>query len=228
MTEIDPRIAAGLAAQGAARDELLADGARRVGWKAGFGTGAAMAKLSIDAPLVGFLTDRTLVVDGSVAIDGWLKPTLEPELAIRVGADVAPGATRDDVLAAIDGLGPAIELISLGAADDVEQILAGNIFHRAVLLGEIGPVPDAGVAAARLAVHVDGEPVALDVDPAAVVGDLADVVRALAEQLPLAGDRMRAGDVVITGSAIPALALTGGERVEVVLAGAASVAVAIG
>lgn len=228
MSADDPRITAGLAAQATARDTLLSGGARRLGWKAGFGTAAALEKLGTSAPLVGFLTDRTLVLDGAVGIDGWEHATLEPELAIRVGADVAPGASRDEVLAAIDAIGPAIELIDPGAADDVEAILAGNIFHRAVLLGEMGSVPDGGVDTARLAVHVDGEPVALDVDPSDVVGPLVDVVRALADQLPLAGDRMRAGDVIITGSAIPALALTGGERVEVVLQGAGSVAVAIG
>ena len=228
MSADDPRITAGLAAQAEAREALLSGGARRLGWKAGFDTAAALEKLGTRAPLVGHLTDHTLVTGGHVAIDGWAHPTLEPELALRVGADVAPGAGHEEVLAAIDAIGPAIELIDLGSADDVEAILAGDIFHRAVLLGELGPLPAGGLGAARLEVRVDGRPAVRDVDPAELLGDLADLVRALADQLPLAADRMRAGDVIITGSAVPALALTGRERVEVTVAGAASVAVAIG
>jgi 2-keto-4-pentenoate hydratase len=214
----DPRIIAGLAAQGRARHDVLAGGARRLGWKAGLGTAGAMAKVGTDAPLVGFLTDATLVDGGQdVAIDGWGAPTLEPEVAVRLGADVPAGASRDDVLAAIDAVGPAIELVDLGPPDDVEDVLAGNIFHRTVLLGPLAPWPTRSLQDVRLEVRVAGQPAVTDIDPRDVLGDLADVVRALADQLPLAGETIRTGDVVITGSAIAAIALTGGESVEVTL-----------
>ena len=49
----------------------------------------------------------------------------------------------------------------------------------------------------------------------------------MADQAPLAGDVLRAGDVVMTGSVVPAIAITGGERFEVTLSGAGSVALAI-
>jgi 2-keto-4-pentenoate hydratase len=229
MNVDDPRIIAGLGAQARERQAALAGGARRLGWKAGLGTTAAMAKVGTDAPLVGFLTDASLVPGGqAVAIDGWGAPTLEPEVALRLGADVPAGASRDDVLAAIDAVGPAIELIDLGPPDDVEAVLAGNIFHRAVLLGPLAPWPGAPTLRdVRLEVRVAGQTPMTDIDPRAALGDLADVVRALADQLPLAGEAMRAGDVVITGSAMPAIALAGGEDVEVSLPGIGHVGVAV-
>jgi 2-keto-4-pentenoate hydratase len=229
MNVDDPRVIAGLAAQARERQAALAGGARRLGWKAGLGTTAAMAKVGTDAPLVGFLTDATLVPAGqAVAIDGWGAPTLEPEVAVRLGVDVPAGAGRDDVLAAIDAVGPAIELIDLGPPDDVEAVLGGNIFHRNVLLGPLEPWPGApSLQDVRLDVRIAGQTPITDIDPRTALGDLADVVRALADQLPLAGDSLRAGDVVITGSAIPAVALGGGEDIEVSLPGIGHIGVVV-
>jgi 2-oxo-3-hexenedioate decarboxylase len=225
MSIDDPRIARGLAAQTRARKALLSDGARRLGWKAGFGTTAAFEKLGTRAPLVGFMTDRTLAADGSViSIDEWRGPTLEPELAIRLGAPLGAGATRTEVITAIGSVGPAIEIIDLGASADVESILAGNIFHRTVLLGELRSLPaGSGLHSLRLEVHVDGRPSVLNVDPREQLGDLADVLSALADQLAICADQMLSGDVIITGSAVPALPLKGGERVTVTLSGFSSV-----
>src|SRR5438067_3521539 len=46
------------------------------------------------------------------------------------------GAGRAATVAAIAALGPAIELADLNPPpDDVEVVLAGNIFHRRVILG---------------------------------------------------------------------------------------------
>lgn len=228
MNSEDRRIVAGLEAQARLRATVLAGGARHLGWKAGLGAPAALEKHGIGASIVGFLTDATLADDGAaIAIGGWGKAALEPEVAVRLGADLAPGASRDATLAAIADVGPAIELVDLDPTAELEAILAGNVFHRQVLLGQLRPLASGELSAARLEVRVEGQPTLLDVDPSDALGDLADVVRALADQLPAAGERMRAGDVVITGSAVPAIALAGGERVAVTLAGAGSVAVAI-
>jgi 2-keto-4-pentenoate hydratase len=217
----DTRILAGLERQAAERRALLDAGARRLGWKAGFGTAAAMAGLGIDA----LLPDG-----GSMPVAGWGKAVLEPEIAVRLGTDLGPGASREQAAAAIDALAPAIELADLsGPLDDVEAILAGNIFHRAVVLGTFVPVGDGvGLDGLRVDVAGAGGPIAEDVDPTELLGDLADVVRLLADALPAADDRMRAGDVVITGSVIPGIAVSGGERVEVSAAGLGSVSVALG
>jgi 2-keto-4-pentenoate hydratase len=49
----------------------------------------------------------------------------------------------------------------------------------------------------------------------------------MARQLPLAGASFEAGDIVITGSVIPALELTGGEAVRVSLSTGDAVSVTI-
>jgi 2-keto-4-pentenoate hydratase len=227
----DPRIVAGMAAQGELRESRLAAGEHRVGWKAGLGTAQAMENVSIAAPLTGFLTNASLAsgmtrADG-LSIDGWSNAKLEPEVAVRIGTDVPAGADRETVLAAITGAAPAIEIVDLGDPSDIEQVLADNLFHRAFLFGAFSDVAGADLAAARLSVTQDDEEPQTGIDPATALDDLVDVVRAVADQVSLAGDVLRAGDVVMTGSVVPAIAIAGGERFEVTLAAAGSVTLQI-
>ena len=66
-------------------------------------------------------------------------------------------------------------------------------------------------------VLVDGEEVAATDDPAALTGELVEVVRLTAELLAGCGERLRAGEVVITGSACRRSRSRRGRRVEVEL-----------
>jgi 2-keto-4-pentenoate hydratase len=79
----DPRILHGMERQLRLRQDRLNAGERSIGWKVGFGAPAALERLQIDAPLIGFLTDKTLLSSGSmVSIADWTKPAMEPEIAI--------------------------------------------------------------------------------------------------------------------------------------------------
>jgi 2-keto-4-pentenoate hydratase len=225
MNVEDPRIRAGLAAQADLRRDAL-QRAGRLGWKAGVGTAAAMQRIGTSAPLVGFMTDATLLADGaSCDITGWANPRLEAEVAVRLGADVPAGATAEQARDAIEAIAPAIELVDPGEPDDVEAVLADNIWHRAVVLGAFAPAGD--LDAARIDVATDGAADATAVDPRALLGDLVDVVRGLADQLPLADDAIRAGDVIITGAVVPAYAVAPGQTWTVALSGGAATSVRI-
>ena len=216
MTALDARIAAGMRDQLAARDERLRGGERQIGWKVGFGAPAAMEKLRTDRPLVGHLFEAGLVADGAaVAVGGWATPMLEPEIAVHMARDVTGDASRDDVRAAIGGLSGAIELADLDPPpEDVRAILAGNIFHRHVALGPVdrGRSSADGITARVL---IDGDEVAAADDPAALVGELVEVVRLTAETLAACGELLRAGEVVITGSMVPPQPVAAGQRVSV-------------
>jgi 2-oxo-3-hexenedioate decarboxylase len=214
----DSRVCEGMAAQGRRRAHLLRGGALSVGWKAGLGTKSAMARVRTSAPIAGFLTDATLVADGGdVAIEGWSAPTFEPELAVRVDADVPAGASLETVAAAVGALAPAIELVDRGPADDLAAALAGNLFHRAYAVGAWTSAGATDLGAARLSVSIDSAHHASAVDPGAALGSLVEVIRAIAAQTALAGAGLRAGELVITGSAIPAIPLAGGETLTVAL-----------
>ncbi|HJQ61957.1 MAG TPA: hypothetical protein VJ834_03795, partial [Burkholderiales bacterium] len=130
-TIADVRVARGMKSQLALRRKKLDAGQKSLGWKVGFGAPAAMARLGLESPLVGFLTDRALVAsDAAVSLTGWIKPAAEPEIAVYLGSDLEGGVDRTAAAAAIAGIGPAIELADVDRPpDDVEAILAGNIYQ---------------------------------------------------------------------------------------------------
>ena len=142
-------------------------GGRQIGWKVGFGAPAAMEMLKIDRPLVGFLTEAGCSPYGAdVPVGAWTKPMLEAEVAVHLGARRArptPRGTRSR--AAIGGLSAAIELADLDPPPDGRRaILAGNIFHRHVLLGPVDRDRSTGDGIGARVV-VDGEEVAATDDP---------------------------------------------------------------
>ncbi len=205
-----------MAAQLARRRELIEAGAKPLGWKVGFGAPAAMEKLGIKAPLVGFLTDQARLAAGAtISLADWRKPVAEPEIAVYVGSDLPAGAKRDTAAAAIIALGPAIELADVDRPpDDVEQILAGNIYQRHVILGP-RDASRAGCVLDGLHGRIlrNGTEVASTSDPQAMTGDLLDIVRHVADVLAEFGERLRAGQIIITGSIVPPLWLTAGEEI---------------
>ena len=133
----DPRIANGMRAQMELRKRQLDGGAKQIGWKVGLGAPAMQAKCGLTAPIVGFLLDRAELASGAtVSLAGWQKPAAEAEIAAYIGRDLPAGAGRDEVRRAIAALGPAIELADVdGPMDDVQAVLAGDIFQRHVILG---------------------------------------------------------------------------------------------
>ena len=209
----DPRVRRGMERQLELRRRALDDGARPLGWKLGLGTPAAMEKLGTAAPLVGFLTDRSLLdSDAGCSVGGWGKPSAEPEVAIHLAADVPGDAGRDAAAAAIGGLGAAVEIVDIEDAD-VEEILAGDIFHRHVVLGPAG-VADGLRGEVRLGAS-DAKAVE---DPFALTGDPPKVVAHVASHLAAFGESLRAGDVIIAGSIVPALSVAPGDTLRYRLA----------
>jgi 2-keto-4-pentenoate hydratase len=209
----DPRVRRGMDLQLELRRRILDGGARSVGWKLGLGTQAAMEQHGTTAPLVGFLTDRGLREAGSeLPVGGWTKATAEPEIAVHVASDVPADGDRDAVARAIGALGPAFEVVDIDGGE-VEQILAGDLFHRYVVLGD--PTPFGAVAPADLRGRFrhNEEEQAID-EPLALVGDPVDALAHLATHLAAFGETVRAGEVLITGSIIPAVAVAPGDTLH--------------
>lgn len=212
-TNIDPRVERGLERHYRAFGRRVADGALRLGHKVAFNAPAAQKLLGIEGSLVAGLTRDTLVAGGArVAVGEMTKPVLEAEVAVRLGADLAASAPPDEIAAAVHGIAPAIELVDMNLPlDQLEDILAEGVFHRAVAFGTFAP-PPAGAALAGLSVEVssDGERV-FEGDAEAATGVLTDVVGNIGRLLACSAEQLRAGDHLILGSmAAPVLAAPGG------------------
>ncbi|MGH2734958.1 MAG: 2-keto-4-pentenoate hydratase [Actinomycetota bacterium] len=212
MSDLEARIRRGMERQLEQRSARLQEGARPVGWKVGFGTAAAMEQLGVSAPLVGFLTDATRVESGAtVSVSDWAKPMFEPEVAVHIAHDLQAGADPGEVERAISGLGPAIELIDPDPLPpDPEEVLAGNIVHRGFVLGP--PRPGTSLEGVRGRVLVDEEESARADDPQALPGQFVALTAHVAGVLESVGERLRGGEVIITGSMVAPLPIRAGRR----------------
>lgn len=216
----DPRITRGLTAQLAQRRARIAAGEKPLGWKVGFGATAAMKMLGIEAPLLGYLMQSALLPNGAaVALNGWTRPAAEAEIAVYMACDLDANADHPAIKAAIAGIGPAIELADVTfAPDDVEKILAGNIYQRHVMLGACDTTrAGALLEGIRARIARNQTEIADTTDPQAATGDILGITGHVARTLAAHGERLRAGDVIITGSITPPLWVEAGETLEYTL-----------
>jgi 2-keto-4-pentenoate hydratase/catechol 2,3-dioxygenase-like lactoylglutathione lyase family enzyme len=193
VSEIDPRLDAALAVQLGRWRQTLRGGAGRVGWKLGVGDRERIG----GGPVIGHLTTATRLEPGAVyRAAGGADLHADAEVALELGRDVAPDADAEAARAAVAGFGAALELVDLGGTDDAEAIVAANVFHRAFALGPSRPSLPAGGVQARLLVN--GESRA----EAASDAEFAELVRVVARLLGALGERLQAGDRIITGSVV--------------------------
>jgi 2-keto-4-pentenoate hydratase len=177
------------------RREILAQGAQPIGWKVGFNVPDIQRKLGIDAPLAGFLTTDSLL-DNS-----WSEYPIvvESEVAVEIGPDGR----------SIAALLPALELADPPDLElEIEQILAGNIFHRAVAFGSRVETTEPG--SGRILVNGEEQH---SVKPAG----LEEMVAAVAARLEAAGEELRPGDRIITGVLAPPYEAKEGDTVRLEL-----------
>jgi 2-keto-4-pentenoate hydratase len=172
------------------RREILAQGADPIGWKVGFNVPATQERLGIDGPVAGFLTTDTLLEDGatwSIEDDG--EVIVESEVGLKVGPDGR----------SIAALFPALEVADTPDLDlEIEQILAGNVFHRAVAFGPRVETREPG--AARILINGEEQHT---VSAEETVERLEAMVEAVAGRLADAGEELRPGDRIITGIIAP-------------------------
>ena len=206
----DPRIQAGMRRQFALFEERKRQGARRIGWKVGFGAPPAKEKLKIAMPLIGFLLDRAVLSDGAgVSLAGWTKPVAEPEIAIELARDLSGEADEREIVQAVKAIGPAIELADIdGPNDDVESILAGDIFQRHVIFGPRVPVElPGGLSNLVGQVTLSGRDIPVPADLESNTGSVLETLQQVVATLAAFGEKLRAGDVIIAGSTTPPLML---------------------
>jgi 2-keto-4-pentenoate hydratase len=185
------------------RREILAQGAEPLGWKIGFNLPEFQEKLGIDRPLAGFLTSDGLLEDGAEWDD--FPVIVESEVAVEIGDDGR----------SIVALLPALELADPPDLDlGVEQILAGNIFHRAVAFGPRVETREPG--AGRILVNGE-EQHTLSAEQTVV--NLDAMVDVVAGRLTDAGEELQPGDRIITGVLAPPHKASPGDTVRLELDG---------
>jgi 2-keto-4-pentenoate hydratase len=214
--DVRPRDAAeGVAAQLA----LGAHAGQTYGWKIAATTTAGQAHIGVTSPLPGLLFERFRHEPGDeLASDDMHMRVVEAEFAYRMGADVAPNAGPDEVLAAVDGLHLAVEVPD-SRYERYEKVGAPQLLADCACAGRfvLGPeVPgwaELDLSTCGTAVWINGAEAATG-SGSNVMGDPRIALTWIAEDLRRYGLGLRAGEIVTTGTTTAPVPVGPGDEVR--------------
>lgn len=198
------------------RERRIREGRRLVGFKMGLTSFAKMKQMGLNSPVSGFLLEDFAVLEGSdVGIEDLIHPKVEPEIAFVTKAPISgPGCMVSAVLAATDFIMPAIEIIDSrfeGYKFDLPSVVADNCSSARFALGASAASP-VGLDLRTLGVVLEKNgAVAACGAGAAVLGNPAASVAALANQLHAQGEVIPAGAVILTGGITEAITISPGD-----------------
>jgi 2-keto-4-pentenoate hydratase len=164
------------------------------GYKLGLVSPAKRAQMGEDAPVYGHVAPEMVLSGNVVTLDTLIQPRFEPEIAVVLRRDVAPGASAGTVAVAIGATFLAVDVLDSVWRDyrfSLPQVVADNTSGGGFVLGE--RAYDA-IPSGRLEVRLDGEVVGS--------GSLADIGDPIAHLQWLADEvgGLLAGQVIFLGS----------------------------
>jgi 2-oxo-3-hexenedioate decarboxylase len=201
-------------------------GERPVGRKIGFTNRTIWLRYGVDAPMWNYLFDRTVhdLAEGAGRLDlaAFPEPRIEPEVVLHLDRAPEAGMSEAELLGCVDWVAPGFEIVQSvypGWRFTLPEATAAFGLHGALLLGARRPVAsdraaweralgsfavalsrDGGAPVRGHATHVLGGPVKA----------LAFLVEEIERHLPEA--RLRAGEIISTGTLTDAQPLGAGER----------------
>ena len=203
----------------------MAAGRRVIGWKIGLTSKAMQSALNFDFPDSGVLMDDMLFNDGAVVPAGrFIQPRVEAEIAFVMKAPLAgTEGSRADVIAATDHVAPALEILdtrilradpATGQTRKIVDTISDNAANAGIVLG----VPRHAVSAHDLRwvgaiVSRDGEVEETGLG-AGVLNDPVEGIVWLARRMALYGQRIEAGQIILSGSFIRPVECPAGCRIE--------------
>jgi len=205
-------IADGYAAQ-AALHRYFCDrtGSALVGWKVGATTTDMQKYLGVDGPAYGRILSINVHENGAtLATSGFCNPGIECEIALRIGSDAEDKIyNRETIGGIIDAVLPAIEIVENRYGDFLARgtptLIADDFFHKACVLGmPVTEWRDIDLAAIAGCTWIDGTEKGNGTG-ADVMGHPLEAVAWLANTLANHGERLVAGQIVLTGSVAPVI-----------------------
>jgi 2-keto-4-pentenoate hydratase len=207
-------------------ERRCAAGERQIGWKVGLTSRAIQQQFGFHEPVFGCVLDSKQ--SGHVFKAGDLiSPGFENELCMRLRIDLDGKISPVDAGDAIDAVYPSLEIIETRGpfTEQIGLALADNAQQKVVILGEPSKLPP-DLTAIEARVCINGALVATGTGDA-VLGDPLNSIVWLAGKLREYGRRLKAGEIVMTGSFTRQFPLTEGDRVETVFSGLGAVRAAM-
>ncbi len=208
----------------------LSAGARVSGHKIGLTAPAVQAQLGVDQPDYGTLLDEMEIADGTaVSAGAYLSPRIEVEVAFVLGADLSgPGVSAADVRLATDHVRASLELVDSRVRDwriRLADTVADAASSAAYVLGASSAGLDELDVAGLDAELWRGDQLIERGHTSAVLGDPCVAVAWLANALAVQGERLEAGQVVLSGAATKMVPVHAGDDFRGVIPGLGAVSI---
>lgn len=204
-----------------------------VGPKMGLTSRAKMKQMNVDDPIYGYIFDNMVVQDGTkVSLADFIHPKVEAEIAFILGSDIeGPGISGAQVLAATKYVCPALEIIDSRYENfnfTLPDVIADNASSSKVVFGnKVRKPEDLELDLVGTVLSINGEIKDLGAS-AAVLGHPANSVAMLANMLYRKGEKLKAGQIILTGGITGAVHLSYGDHVSAKLDGLGEVSFSIG
>ena len=210
--------------QAAQIDQNLASGRRIIGWKIGLTSKAMQYAVGIDTPDSGVLYDDMEFESGAVVPKGrFIQPRIEAEIAFRMKSGIDGAASRDEVLAATDYVIPALEILDTrimranpakGLVRTIVDTIADNAANAGIVMGADRHAPeDFDLRWTGAIVSRNGEVEETGLG-AGVLNDPVMGIVWLAERMATYGQKIEAGQIILSGSFIRPIECPSGAVVE--------------
>ena len=206
-------------------DRFVAAGRKIAGWKIGLTSKAMQNALGIDIPDSGVLfADMFFDHSGRVPNDRFINTRIEAEIAFIMDQDLAgPGVTRDQVLTATRTVAPSLEVLDTrivpkdpdtGAIRTVVDTISDNAANAGLVLGpQRHGVEDFDLRWVGAIVKKNGEVEETGLGAGVLDDPLMGIVW-LANRLARYGQKISAGDVVLSGSFIRIIQAPSGSSIH--------------
>jgi 2-oxo-hept-3-ene-1,7-dioate hydratase len=200
-------------------------GRQVIGWKIGLTSKAMQSALNIDIPDSGVLMDDMAFVNGGVVPKGrFIQPRIEAEIAFVMKSPLA-GAhiTAEDVIAATDYVTPSLEILDTrilradpvtGKTRIITDTISDNAANAGIVLGDEKHAIDAqDLRWVGAVVSKNGEVEETGLG-AGVLNDPVQGIVWLARRMDQYGQRIEAGQVILSGSFIRPVEAPSGAVIE--------------
>lgn len=206
----------------------VANGSKVIGRKIGLTSEAVQKQLGVDQPDLGILFDESAFTCGAtIAIDNFLAPKVEAEVAFMMKADLTkPNLQFADVVAAVDYAVAALEIVDSRIANwDISlfDTIADNASYGAHVIGTNKiDIADLDLKQCQM-VMTEDDVVVSKGQGSDCLGDPLNAVLWLANAMRESGRPLLAGDLVLSGALGPMTALSDGKSYVATIDGLGSV-----
>lgn len=189
-----------------------------IGWKVGCTSAAIRQQFGLSQPISGRLFERELHADhAELHADDYVDCAIEPELIFTMGQDLHHGASDAQIVAAIASVAPGIELHNYRfwyGTPTSQELIASNGIHAGLIRGRPVVLPP-GFDLNREKVHVlKNDHVEASGVCSEIMGGPVQSMRWLLSHLKERGQHLRAGELVIPGSAVKLVRICVGDLME--------------